>query len=150
MVGLTQRWTDRRTEMVELKAAFLQAFVANVPARAMHQCIQSRSSTQPLVQPYSVSGRFRSRNSYRIAGRNRSGLRKTPAVNQTKGHSVNLKLLLSVLRQSCISSTRYTNLRIADYDTLFAEDQVTVTDSEDALQIYIHKLENVTSKYNMA
>ena len=32
---------------------------------------------------------------------------------------------------------------------LFEDDQVTVADSEDALQISIHKLEKVTSKYNM-
>jgi len=28
-----------------------------------------------------------------------------------------------------------------------AEDQITVADSEDALQIYVHELETITSKY---
>jgi len=32
---------------------------------------------------------------------------------------------------------------------LFADDQVTVTDSEDALQVSIHTLETVTSKYGL-
>ena len=32
---------------------------------------------------------------------------------------------------------------------LFADDQVTATDSEDALQVSIHTLETVTSKYGL-
>jgi hypothetical protein len=31
-------------------------------------------------------------------------------------------------------------------DFLFADNQVTMADSEDALQVFIHKLETVTSK----
>jgi hypothetical protein len=39
--------------------------------------------------------------------------------------------------------------RSQNYDILFADKQVTVAYSEAALQIYIHKLEKITSKYTL-
>jgi len=105
--------TDIRTEMVAPKRRIFASVRCEHASKSesipLHQCIQSYSSTQPFAQPYRVSGRFRSRNSYNMTGWNRSGLRKTPAVNQTKGHFVNRKLLLPGWRQSSISSSLYTN-----------------------------------------
>jgi hypothetical protein len=104
---------DRRTEMVEPKRRTFARVRCERAGKSktirLHHCIQSLSSAQTLAQPYRVSGWFSSRNSYGMTGWNRSGLRITPAVNQTEGNFVNLKPLLSVVRQTSISRTRHSN-----------------------------------------